>query len=112
MAFFILLVIMFWMIALVNNQRKTSTVIRCHSSTCGHNKKKRCTKTLISVYDNPVWGMCFDHTQTMRKRVIEPMAEKGMTFKSSQPPPETPTVPVKNFKPWTSRKEKLDWWLN
>ena len=113
MAFFILLVIMFWIIALVSKLGTTSTVLRCHSLTCSHNRRGRCTKGTIIVYDNTVKGLCFNHTESMRKRVIDPMVRKGWTIKPlKSSPTETLIAPVKNFNPWTSRKEKLDWWLN
>lgn len=112
MAFFICLLFMLFVISAVINSG-TSTVVRCRSLTCSHNKRGKCAKGTISVYDNMVRGLCYDHSDDMSKRILVPMIRKGMTFKHLESPPtKTPEVSVKNFKPWTSRKDKLDWWLN
>ena len=81
-----------------------STVVRCRSLTCSHNRQGRCSKGKISVYDNMVKGLCYDHTEDMRKRILEPMARKGMTFKHLESREENSSrVVVKPIKPWIRR---------
>lgn len=113
MGFFIFLVVILLAITVVCNQAATTTVVRCGSVSCSHNSGGRCTKTTISVYDNTVKGLCLDHTEKMHKRIIEPMIQKGLKFNITVDSSiETPTIIANNLNPWTSRKDKLDWWLN
>jgi hypothetical protein len=48
-------------------------VITCSSTSCGHNRRKRCRFKKIEIYDNNALGICLWHTETMEKRLLEPM---------------------------------------
>jgi len=45
----------------------------CGSFSCTYNRRARCTRKEISIYDNTVRGLCLDHSETMNQRIIEPM---------------------------------------
>lgn len=49
------------------------SVIMCNSVSCKHNKLCRCTRKEIAVYDNTVTGLCLNHTDSMKDRVLEPI---------------------------------------
>ena len=53
-----------------------SSVVMCNSTSCTWNKLCRCTKKEISVYDNTVKGLCLNHTESMKERILDPMREK------------------------------------
>lgn len=55
-----------------------STVVMCNSCACKWNKLCRCTKGKIAVYDNTVKGLCLNHTEDMKERILDPMREKRM----------------------------------
>jgi len=48
-------------------------MITCYSTSCGHNRKKRCLFKKIEIYDNNALGICLWHTESMEKRLLEPM---------------------------------------
>lgn len=48
-------------------------VIVCNSVSCKHNKLCRCMRKNIAVYDNTVTGLCLNHTDSMKDRVLEPI---------------------------------------
>lgn len=52
-----------------------STVVMCNSFSCAHNRRARCTKKGISIYDNTILGLCLDHSSTMSQRILEPMGK-------------------------------------
>ena len=53
-----------------------SSVIVCNSTSCAWNKLCRCTRREISVYDNTVKGLCLQHTEGIKERILDPMQEK------------------------------------
>lgn len=53
-------------------------IIMCNSVSCTHNKLCRCTRKEVSVYDNTVTGLCLDHTDSMKDRVLEPMRKSKL----------------------------------
>lgn len=60
-------------------QARTSVVL-CTSFSCSFNRGGCCVRHKIIVYDNTVIGLCLYHTDTMSKRILEPMgrvAERG-----------------------------------
>lgn len=59
-------------------------VVMCSSFSCAYNKKARCTRKGIAIYDNTVIGLCLYHTETMAKRILEPMA-KGVKIERGKP---------------------------
>ena len=67
-------------------QNKTS-VVMCGSFSCAYNKRARCTRKEIAIYDNTVLGLCLYHTEMMGKRIIEPM-NKAIVVERSKPNPQ------------------------
>lgn len=67
-------------------QSKTS-VVMCTSFSCIYNNKGRCVRKKIVIYDNTVIGLCLDHSETMSKRIIEPMGKVG-TIERGKPNPQ------------------------
>lgn len=76
MAFFILLGIGVWYVSSVTASKAKTSVVFCGSLSCAHNRRGRCGRREIVVYDNSVIGLCLHHTETMTKRILEPMREK------------------------------------
>lgn len=64
-----------------------TTVVMCHSFGCIHNRKGRCIRKEVVVYDNTVLGLCLNHSDTMSKRILEPM-NKGIAVERSKPNPQ------------------------
>jgi len=52
-----------------------ANVVMCSSFSCVYNKKARCTKKEVAIYDNTVKGLCLDHSESMDKRILEPMGK-------------------------------------
>lgn len=50
-----------------------SSVVMCSSVSCSWNRRCRCTRKNIAVYDNTIQGLCLYHTSNMQDRVLEPM---------------------------------------
>lgn len=48
-------------------------VVMCHSFACAYNRRGKCGRRQIVVYDNTILGLCLNHTETMSKRILEPM---------------------------------------
>lgn len=112
MVFFISWVITIILIAALVRPRM-STVVQCLSFTCSYNRQGQCCKERISVYDNMVKGLCYDHTEDMRERILEPMARKGMTFKHLESSPtEFSGVCEGQIKRRANRKDRPTRWLN
>ena len=109
MGFFIFLFLLFLAFGIACNESTVSSKVRCTSSTCSYNRGGRCSKGVITVYDNTIKGLCLDHTEDMNKRIIEPMTKKGMkvhiVINSSRETPEVSKV-------LTSRKYRRDWGAN
>lgn len=68
---------------LLAGQNKT-TVVMCGSFSCAYNRRARCTRKEIAVYDNVVTGLCLFHSELMSKRIIEPM-NKAKTVERGRP---------------------------
>lgn len=87
MLFIILLGLgIFFASALSAGQNKAS-VVMCSSFSCAYNKRARCTRKEIAIYDNKVIGLCLFHTEAMSKRILEPM-RKGVTIERGKPNPQ------------------------
>ncbi len=67
-------------------QNKT-TVVMCGSFGCAYNRRGRCGKKEISIYDNTVKGLCLYHSETMGQRILEPLY-KGAVVERSKPNPQ------------------------
>jgi len=67
-------------------QNKT-TVVMCGSFSCAYNRRARCTRKEIVIYDNVVTGLCLNNSETMSKRIIEPM-NKVSTIERGKPNPQ------------------------
>ena len=50
--------------------------IKCFSFSCRYNKRGRCGRKDIAIYDNTVTGLCLYHTDDMKERILEAM-KKG-----------------------------------
>ena len=72
---FIICGVIFLMIAmsLMSSGTGNPPVIACNSVSCRHNKLCRCTRKNIAVYDNTVKGLCLNHTESMKERILDPM---------------------------------------
>ncbi len=68
------------------SQNKTS-VVMCSSFSCAYNRRARCTRKEIAIYDNVVTGLCLFHSELMGKRIIEPM-NKAKTIERGKPKPQ------------------------
>lgn len=64
-----------------------ATVVMCGSFSCAYNRRARCTRKEIAIYDNVVTGLCLFHSETMGKRIIEPM-NKAKTVERGKPNPQ------------------------
>jgi hypothetical protein len=64
--------------------QSNASVIMCGSFSCIYNRRARCTRKEISIYDNTVTGLCLDHSETMTKRIIEPL-NKAIGVERSRP---------------------------
>ena len=61
-----------------------ASVVMCNSFSCGYNKRARCTRQKIAIYDNTILGICLYHTQMMADRVTKPM-NKGIVVERGKP---------------------------
>jgi hypothetical protein len=75
MVFFILLGIGLWYVSSVSASQAKTSVVFCGSLSCAHNRRGRCGRREIVVYDNTVIGLCLYHMETMAKRILEPIRE-------------------------------------
>lgn len=53
-----------------------TTVLKCFSTSCKFNKCGKCSRAVISIYDNSAIGLCLDHSSPMYDR-IEELIEAG-----------------------------------
>jgi hypothetical protein len=67
---FLLVIIIIVLLLMANEQQ---FVITCYSKSCGHNRRNRCRFKKIEIYDNNALGICLWHTETMEKRLLEPI---------------------------------------
>jgi len=52
--------------------------IKCFSFSCRFNRNGKCGRQEITVYDNTVTGLCLNHTESMKDRVIEPIMKSSL----------------------------------
>lgn len=67
-------------ISVLSAGQSKATIVMCSSFSCGYNRRARCTRGKVTIYDNHIIGLCLYHTETMSKRILEPMekvAERG-----------------------------------
>ena len=64
-------------------QNKTS-VVMCSSFSCAYNRRARCIRKEVAIYDNTVKGLCLYSSETMSQRILEPMG-KGGTIERGKP---------------------------
>lgn len=80
---FILLGVLF--VSVLSAGQSKASVVMCNSFSCAYNKRARCTRKEIFVYDNTVKGLCLNHSDTMKKRILEPM---GKVAERNKPNPQ------------------------
>jgi len=80
---FIIFVGLLFASVLSAGQDRASVV--CHSLSCAYNRRGRCTRKDVVVYDNTVKGLCLFHSETMSKRILEPM---GRVVERGKPNPQ------------------------
>ena len=64
--------------------QSNASVVMCGSFSCTYNRMARCTRKEIVIYDNTAIGLCLFHSETMSKRIIEPMG-KGVAVERGKP---------------------------
>jgi len=62
-------------------------VVMCSSFSCAYNRRARCTRKEIAIYDNTIVGLCLNHSETMNRRILEPMEKVG-TIERGKPNPQ------------------------
>ena len=72
---------LFWV-----RQSKTA-VVSCTSFGCSYNKGGHCGKPKIIIYDNTIIGLCLYHSESMEKRILEPL-NKGAVVERGKPNPK------------------------
>lgn len=82
---FILLVFGVVFVSALSAGQSKASVVMCGSFSCAYNRRGRCTRKEIVIYDNTVKGLCLYHTETMTKRILEPM---GKIVERSKPNPQ------------------------
>lgn len=75
------------LVSSVSAGQSKATVIMCGSFSCAYNRRARCTRKEIAVYDNTIIGLCLYHSASMEKRILEPM-NKGRTLERGKPNPQ------------------------
>ena len=73
-----LLMLTFILCSFASAEQSRSSVIMCNSISCTWNKRCRCTRKEIAVYDNTVEGLCLYHSANMKDRVLEPMKKSRL----------------------------------
>ena len=81
---FILLVLGLLFVSVLSAGQSKAFVVMCSSFSCAYNKRARCTRKEVVVYDNTVIGLCLYHSESMSKRILEPM-RKGVTVERGKP---------------------------
>ena len=66
-------------------QSKASVV--CHSFSCAYNRGGHCARQKVIIYDNTVKGLCLYHSESMEKRILEPL-NKGIMIETGKPNPK------------------------
>ena len=73
-----LLVLLVVAVLSMSAEQGKSSVVMCSSITCSWNRRCRCTRKNIAVYDNTVTGLCLHHSDSMKDRVLEPMRKSRL----------------------------------
>ena len=87
MLFIVLLGVGVLLASTVPGGRSQTSVVMCGSFSCAYNRRARCTRKQIAVYDNTILGLCLYHSETMKKRILEPM-NKGIKIERGKPNPQ------------------------
>lgn len=72
---FILLILGALLVSVLSVGQSKTTVVMCGSFSCAYNRRARCTRKEIAIYDNKVIGLCLYHSESMSKRILEPMGK-------------------------------------
>jgi len=82
---FIILVLGILFASVLSAGQNKASVVMCNSFSCAYNRRARCIRKEVIVYDNTVIGLCLYHTETMSKRILEPM---GKVVERGKPNPQ------------------------
>lgn len=74
-------------VSVLSAGQSKASVVMCSSFSCAYNRRARCTRKEVVVYDNTVLGLCLNHSDTMSKRILEPM-NKGIAVERGKPNPQ------------------------
>ena len=102
MLFIVFLILGMFFVSSLSAVQNKSSVVMCSSFSCAYNKRARCTRKEITIYDNTVIGLCLYHSETMSRRIIEPMRKVG-TIERSKPNPQ---MINKIMKAWEEKHSK------
>lgn len=84
---FIILVLGLLFASVLSTGQNKASVVMCNSFSCAYNKRARCTRKEIAIYDNTVLGLCLHHSESMKNRILEPM-NKGKAVERGKPNPQ------------------------
>lgn len=70
-----MIIILGLILVLVFMQLNQASSVKCFSFSCKHNRKGRCGRGKVTIYNNTVIGLCLYHTENMTERILEPMKE-------------------------------------
>ena len=87
MFFIVLLGLGIACLSFISAGHNKTTVVLCSSFSCAYNRRARCIRKEIAIYDNVVTGLCLYHTGKMAQRIIEPMG-KVSTIERGKPNPQ------------------------
>ena len=82
---FILLILGALLVSVLSVGQSKATVVMCSSFSCAYNRRARCSRGKVAIYDNTVIGLCLFHSASMSKRILEPM---GKTVERGNPNPQ------------------------
>jgi hypothetical protein len=78
MAYIVILVLLVIVTLASRGEMDKSSVVMCNSVSCNWNRRCRCTRKEIAVYDNTVRGLCLYHTEDMKDRILEPIRKNKL----------------------------------
>ncbi len=87
MLFIVLLGLGALFVSTLSAGQSNSSVVMCGSFSCAYNRRARCTRKEIAIYDNTVLGLCLYHTGKMDQRILEPL-NKGIAVERGKPNPQ------------------------
>lgn len=67
-----------WLLICVIFFGNRAVIFKCASVSCKLNNKGECLKKKVVIYDNATIGICLYHTESMHKRILEPLEEAGL----------------------------------